>query len=80
MFCSADAVYILAISVIMLNTDKHNPAVRALPPAMYYVVCFFAAPAARMRPHECLCVPALLLVASLAPMHVDKLDVEGKAA
>ena len=30
-FCSADAVYILAISVIMLNTDKHNPAVRATP-------------------------------------------------
>ncbi len=29
-FCSADAVYILAISVIMLNTDKHNPAV--MPP------------------------------------------------
>ena len=27
-FSSADAVYILAISVIMLNTDKHNPAVR----------------------------------------------------
>lgn len=27
-FASADAVYILAISVIMLNTDKHNPAVR----------------------------------------------------
>jgi Sec7-like guanine-nucleotide exchange factor len=26
-FASADAVYILAISVIMLNTDKHNPAV-----------------------------------------------------
>ena len=26
-FSSADAVYILAISVIMLNTDKHNPAV-----------------------------------------------------
>lgn len=26
-FTSADAVYILAISVIMLNTDKHNPAV-----------------------------------------------------
>ncbi len=29
-FSSADAVYILAISVIMLNTDKHNPAVRPL--------------------------------------------------
>ena len=28
-FCSADAVYILAISVIMLNTDKHNPAVKS---------------------------------------------------
>ena len=28
-FSGADAVYILAISVIMLNTDKHNPAVRA---------------------------------------------------
>jgi Sec7-like guanine-nucleotide exchange factor len=27
-FYSSDAVYILAISVIMLNTDKHNPAVR----------------------------------------------------
>ena len=26
-FSGADAVYILAISVIMLNTDKHNPAV-----------------------------------------------------
>lgn len=31
-FASADAVYILAISVIMLNTDKHNPAVR--PPVL----------------------------------------------
>ena len=30
-FSSADAVYILAISVIMLNTDKHNPAVLASP-------------------------------------------------
>lgn len=30
-FSSADAVYILAISVIMLNTDKHNPAVSAPP-------------------------------------------------
>ncbi|EIE18456.1 Sec7-domain-containing protein [Coccomyxa subellipsoidea C-169] len=27
-FASADAVYILAISVIMLNTDKHNPAIK----------------------------------------------------
>ncbi|CAL5223957.1 g6563 [Coccomyxa viridis] len=27
-FSSADAVYILAISVIMLNTDKHNPAIK----------------------------------------------------
>ena len=29
-FSSADAVYVLAISVIMLNTDSHNPAVSAL--------------------------------------------------
>ena len=29
-FSSADAVYVLAISVIMLNTDSHNPAVRAV--------------------------------------------------
>mmetsp|Transcript_18408 Transcript_18408/g.46817 ORF Transcript_18408/g.46817 Transcript_18408/m.46817 type:complete len:864 (-) Transcript_18408:146-2737(-) len=27
-FCGADAVYILAFSVIMLNTDAHNPAIK----------------------------------------------------
>lgn len=35
-FKSADVAYVLAYSVIMLNTDAHNPQVRAMPK---YVVC-----------------------------------------
>jgi brefeldin A-inhibited guanine nucleotide-exchange protein len=30
-FKSADVAYVLAFSVIMLNTDAHNPGVKVLP-------------------------------------------------
>ena len=53
-FASADAVYILAISVIMLNTDKHNPAVRPLVHASV-TAKVWVSPHALLRPfsHHC---------------------------
>jgi hypothetical protein len=37
-FKSADVAYVLAYSVIMLNTDAHNPQVRATSPASCHLL------------------------------------------
>lgn len=37
-FKSADVCYVLAYSVIMLNTDAHNPQVQAVSPLCFVLV------------------------------------------
>ena len=50
---SADAAYVLAFSVIMLNTDLHNNQVRRLPPRSSLGLLPCVRPGRPSRAHPC---------------------------